>query len=471
MTALQLRTIHPSGPTFIILVAGVIFLLFGIGPNYLLALLVCALLIVGVFLLWRPGEPQILLFLFSFQWLQVATSVFFANLRGVALAESIDSFPGVDRATTLASIGLLSLAIGIRIAAGPQQASYLMMIRNSIQRIPASRWLKIHLIVWCVSSLSLVFARLVPGLSQPLLALADMRWGTFLIFTIVTFARPRGPRGAWLILFSLEFLLSLGGFFSSFKSVFLYTLIALSMVGTRITPRQILSGVTVAILMLILGLYWTAIKPEYRAFVSGGRATQAVVVGYDEALEEIVELVAQVDSTQLAKAANDLAERFAEIDIFSAVVTYVPNVRDYEWGKLWLDAISRPLMPRLFFPDKAVIDETALTNYYTGLNLAGFGEGTQIGMGYIADSYIDFGEIGMMVPIFLFGCFIGWSYRWLVSHPAGIGLVGCGLASSTLIQFTSIGTSSAKLVGGVTVCLLVAFIILNFILPRYMARL
>jgi hypothetical protein len=238
-------------------------------------------------------------------------------------------------------------------------------------------------------------------------------------------------------------------------------------VGTRITPRNIIFGLTVALLTLIVGLYWTAIKVDYRRFVSGGERTQTVVVGYGEALQKIVELVEQIESTQLEKAADDLAQRFAEIDMFSAVVAYVPSVRDHERGKLWFDAISRPFMPRIFFPDKAAINESMLTNYYTGLQMAGSAEGTQVSMGYIADSYIDFGEFGMMGAIFLFGCFIGYSHRWLVNHPAGIGLIGCALASSTFIQFTSIGFSSAKLVGGIVVSLLVAFIILHFILPRY----
>jgi hypothetical protein len=163
-----------------------------------------------------------------------------------------------------------------------------------------------------------------------------------------------------------------------------------------------------------------------------------------------------------------MSQRFAEIDMFSAVVTYVPSVIDHEWGKLWFDAISRPFMPRIVFPDKAAIDESELTNLYTGLHVSGTAQGTQISMGYIADSYIDFGEIGMMGAIFLFGCFVGYSYRWLVNHPAGGGLLGCGLASSTFMQLTSIGFSSAKLVGGIVVSLLVALIILNFVVPRFM---
>lgn len=109
-----------------------------------------------------------------------------------------------------------------------------------------------------------------------------------------------------------------------------------------------------------------------------------------------------------------------------------------------------------------------MSRQYTGMVLAGYSEGTQISMGYIADSYIDFGEIGMMGVILLFGCFMGFTYRWLIARPNGYGLLGYGLATATLIQASSIGVSSAKMVGGITVCVLVAVVLYNFVLPRYM---
>jgi hypothetical protein len=468
MVTTQIPASPTPKPTFIIPVAAALYLLFGIGPNYLFALLACIVLVIGVFMLWRPGEAQILLFLFVFQWLQLATTIFYANLCRATLIEFLRDYTDVEYAITLAAIGLLFLAAGIRLGAGRQQAFYLDMIQSLMRRIPPTRWLKLHLIVWALSSASLVFAGLIPSLSQPLQALANMKWGTFLIFTIVTFASPKGPRLAWLAIFSVEFVMSLGGYFSSFTSVFLYTLIALTAIRSRISPFQVVLGAVVSAIMLVLGLYWTAIKPEYRSYVSGGQTAQVVVVGHEEAVQKLLDLIMEVTPEQLLNAADGLARRFSDIDTFSAVVTYVPSVVDHEWGKLWFDAISRPFMPRLFFPAKAVIDESELTNYYTGLGVAGSNQGTQISMGYIADSYIDFGEFGMMGVIFLFGYFVGWIHRWLINHPAGYGLLGCGLSSSTFIQLTSMSASSAKLVGGIVVCILVAFVVLNFLVPRYM---
>jgi hypothetical protein len=223
-----------------------------------------------------------------------------------------------------------------------------------------------------------------------------------------------------------------------------------------------------AVMMLTLGIYWTAIKEDYRHFVSGGEQAQIVVVSRAEAFGKILDLVAGVDAQHLSRATENLANRFAELDIFSSVLVNVPSVVPHEGGTLWWDAVSRPFMPRMLFSDKAIIDESELSRRYTGIQMAGMEEGTQISMGYIAESYIDFSEFGMWGVLLLFGYCIGRIYRWLVDHPNGHGIFGFGLACATLLQAGSIGASSAKIVGGVLVCILVAAILLNFIVPKYL---
>jgi hypothetical protein len=455
-------------PLFIIPTAFVLLLAFGIGPNFPFALLACAVLVAGTFLLWRPGEAQILLFLFGFQWLQPTLMVFYANLRGLTLVDFMRDYPGIESATTLALLGLLFLALGIRLGTGRQQVLQIARFHEALQRIPPIRWLLLHIIVFVVSSAALLMAQAVPGLSQPLLALADFKWATFLIFTIATFARPDGPRTLWFATFCIEFAMSLGGYFSSFKFVFLYTLIAITAISLRLKARQVVVGAIMAAVLLMTGLYWTAIKEDYRRFVNGGTSQQVVTVSQGEAILKIAELVGEVTSDQLVQSADVMANRFSEIDVFSAVTDYVPRVVPHEWGTIWLDAVSRPFMPRILFPEKTVIDESELTNRYSGMGYSGAEQGTQVSMGYIADSYIDFGEFGMMGMILLFGYFVGVTYRWLVNHANGSGLVGGALASATFIQLTSIGVSSAKLVSGIVVSLLVAGLVLNFVVPRYL---
>src|SRR5690348_14103504 len=67
-------------------------------------------------LLWRPGEPPILLFAASYQWIQVSTLVFLADFQSKPLAEMSFS-PSVERAIWLGLAGLVLLALGMHIGA------------------------------------------------------------------------------------------------------------------------------------------------------------------------------------------------------------------------------------------------------------------------------------------------------------------------------------------------------------------
>ena len=384
-----------SRPTFVYPVAATLLLCFVFGPNLLIGLLSCVVLIFGVNLLWRPSEPQVLLYIFGYQWLQVTTLILIASFRGVAVSELYSGSPALDSAVLLVLLGISILAIGVRLGTGPQKAVYIARAQAVIFSVPPMRWLQLHMIMWGISTISLLLALIIPGLSQGFLALANFKWATFVILTMVTFTRPDASRIAWVIVFLVELVSSFGGYFSSFKFVFVFIILSISAVGVRITLGRAIAGAVTVFLMLFIGIYWTAIKPDYRQFVRGGQEGQVVTVSQVEATKKFFELAAEVDEQKFIDAQENLLTRFAELDIFSAVLVNVPANVSYQRGALWWDAMTRPFMPRILFPNKEIIDESELTRRYTGLQLAGMEQGTQISMGYIADSYIDFSEFGM----------------------------------------------------------------------------
>lgn len=452
-------------PPFMLPAAMVAFLLFGIGPNSLTAAFALAVLVIGSILLWRPGEPPILLYVFGFQWLQAAIGIFYANVNGLGLEEVSRYTRSFGLATTLSLIGLLFLACGIRMGAGRPSPRVTLQARQMIFRQTNLTWFKLYVVTWIAALVALALARAIPGLSQPLLALANLKWAAFLIFTIAAFSRPSSGFGLWIAAFVFEFMLSLGGYFSSFKLVFLFTLIGLGAAGVKISPARACFGVAVSAALVFLGVAWTAIKPEYRMFVSGGRQTQAVLVDFGSSVGKLLELVGGLSFERMGDAAGRMIERISYVEFFGAALDRVPTYIPHQFGTLWFDAISRPLMPRILFPNKPVIDESVLTNQYTGIGVAGADRGTQISMGYMAESYIDFGVVGMMVAIFLFGLFLGLIYRYITMHPHARGLLGMGIASAILMTAAQLEGSTTKLFGGLIVSLLVAWLLVQFVVP------
>jgi hypothetical protein len=217
---------------------------------------------------------------------------------------------------------------------------------------------------------------------------------------------------------------------------------------------------------LTLGVAWTAVKIDYRSFVSGGEKAQVVTVGYLERISMLAEMLRQLDGNAMADASEKLLQRIAYVDFFGVVLDAVPGVLPHENGALCWDAISRPFMPRLFFPEKTAIDDSVRTNYYTGLDLPTSEEGTSVSLGYMAESYIDFGAAGMMVPIFGLGLLLGRFYRWMLRRDPS-RLLGMALATATIFGASFLESSITKVFGGLVVAMLVSWIVLR-IAPLYL---
>jgi hypothetical protein len=334
-------------------------------------------------------------------------------------------------------------------------------------RMTPRRAAKLYAMAWLISFIALSCAWVVPGLSQPFMALAQLKWAFFFILSYVTFARPDAGKFYWMVAFFAEFAMALGGFFSDFKTVFFFSAFGMLAAGVRLSAGRIIGLALLASLALASMIMWTAIKGDYRAYVSSGEASQMVKVDYLDGMEKMGELISNLDSTKLTDAVNAFLSRTAYVEFFSLVLTYVPQVLPHEGGALWMDAISRPFMPRILFPSKTPINDSERTVKYTGQSLAGADEGTSISIGYVGESYIDFGRYLMMVVLFGYGVLVGKIYRWLHEHRNGRGLLGMGLASAVLYVAGTLEASITKVFGSIIVSLLVSVLILYFVVPRY----
>lgn len=437
------------------------------------ALTISALIVlaIGLAILLRKGEPPILAYIFAFQWLQSASAIFYANTLGQKIDVISPNGSNIELAIVLSLFGLLALVLGIRVAAGPALPNYGTFARHQAQLVPQKKWFLLYLATTVVALIAVALARIIPGLSQPLLALADFKWAGFVIFTFTTFANPKASRLLWAFVFLFEFVSSIGGFFSNFKSVFIFSLFGIIAARTRFSLSQSFGIAALFGLLLALGIVWSAIKPDYRSFVIEGEAASTVQMGYAERVEKLAELVGNLNAEQTQEAIGKFVERIMYVEYFGAVTDYVPKYVPHQNGALWLESITRPFMPRLFFPNKAPIDDSVLTSTYTGLNVAGAEQGTSISIGYMGESYIDFGSYGMMVAIFFFGLVLGGIYRWLMTSPRSAGIFGIGLVSSILMSASAIENSILKLGGSIVVSILVAFLIDRFVVPRITALL
>ena len=453
-------------PPAVLPIAIGLLLLAPISPNFMLVVAAALLLLIGSALLWRPGESPVLLFVFGFQWLQISTGIFYASWLGLTVNEFSRTHGDMQTAATLSLIGLLLLSCCMRLGAGADRPKDKEIARLSVRRHPTKDWFVLYVAAFLMAILFQATALVVPGLSQPLLAATNLKWAFFLMLTYSAFSAG-GVRAYWLMAFAIELVSSLGSYFSDFKTAFFFTIFGVVAAQVRFSARVYTVTAVLAAVLLTMGVIWSEIKPEYRRFVSGGQAAQVVTVSIGERIGKLGELVSNMDGAAFSDGVGTLVERMAYIDFFAAVIDHVPSVVPYEGGAIWWDAIIRPFTPRILFPEKSAIDDSAETNKYTGLNVAGADKGVSIGIGYMAETYIDFGALGMMPALAALGYFLGRIYRYFMTSSRSRGLLGMGLASAIISGAAKSETSFSKILGGIIVMLLVSEPLIRIVIPKY----
>lgn len=431
---------------------------------------VCALivLIIGSVLLWRPPESPILWFVFVFQWIELFSPTLLANWEGVTL-KSLERYGDPTYATWLAMFGMVLHVIGIRVGAGRADTYQGAIIAQQVHEFSQIRLFKLYLVAVMLVSLVPFVVEIIPGLRHPLGVSVNLKWAAYIILTIVTFSQPTASKGLWVVVFTLEVFQGFFGYFSGFKFVFLFTFLAIMTARYRFKIGQIVGALLLTIIAISLGVTWTAVKPEYRSYLNGGTNQQIITVGAAERIGKLYELTSQLDGEDVRRGGEALSKRLGYISFFGAATEYVPAVVPHAGGSILWDAVSRVFMPRLIFPDKPIIDESALVRKYTGQQVAGIDRGTQISLGFYAESYVDFGVYGMMFCLFGWGFFLGSGYRFLVRGRYSRGVLGYALATVVLLPAYGIGPSSAKLFGGIATSLLVLYFFNRFIVPRYLS--
>src|SRR5205814_5129677 len=174
---------------------------------------------------------------------------------------------------------------------------------------------------------------------------------------------------------------------------------------------------------------------------------------------KLADLVESVTWDNFTDGIDALILRVSYVNFFALTLENVPARVPYENGELWGGSVMHVLTPRFLFPDKPALDDSERTRLYTGVQVSGIESGTSIGIGYVGESYIDYGPVWMFAPIVLLGVLYGLINRFFLTRTR-YKLLGAALSVSVLIfSAYEIETSNVKLVGGVASVGLVSLVI------------
>ncbi len=225
-------------------------------------------------------------------------------------------------------------------------------------------------------------------------------------------------RRLFYVFVAIEFLTGFFSFFSAFKTVIYFMIVLLLGLLQLINLKRLINASFIIGGLVLFALIWTGIKGQYRSFVNGGTKNQVVAVSQEDALNKIYDLSSNVNQEDLNSSTYDLLDRLQYVFHFAKTIQKVPVDIPFTNGKNWLNNIEFVTTPRLFNPDKPVVDATEKTMRYTGLRYSGKRTGASFSLGYFAECYIDFGFWGMMFPLALIGLMYGLTYMYLMKNSS-----------------------------------------------------
>lgn len=434
-------------------------------PNPFLSVASLLGLTLIVKLLWRPGEPPALLFAMAFHWVQATMLTLDSNLRGLTLEERVGSHT-IAMAAWLSLLGVLVVTLGMRVGAGKSEAPGLrqeIAFQTTRLSVRALFWSSLGAII--AAQQITVLASFFSPLRQQILALSALHWIIVYLFTYAVLHQHRGYAELGLV-FAIELGIGFLGFFSGFKTVIFLMLMAALASPAALRGVRFRLIVSLSVVVLTLGLFWIAVKKDYRMFLNQGTGDQVVLVPIEKRISKLIELGGELDGQKLGNSIEALSDRLTYVTYFGESIQIVPDHLSYENGKLWWEAIENVLVPRFLNPNKRVINDSERTSFYTAGYVAGFQEGTSISLGYIAESYIDFGPVGMFLPLFLWGLLVGFAYRVLLKTPAFPLFGHASAAALVLMNAMYLETSNLKMLGGMLNAWLVLFLIQKFLTQR-----
>jgi hypothetical protein len=372
-------------------------------------------------------------------------------------------------------LGLIALAIyllGIQSAIRNIRAVPLTMLGSILSKYDGRKIILLYILVSILSALLNSPIVHLPG-AQLLLSITFLKW-VLLTLLIAHSLVTKSNKSVVVIILGVETLLSFSGFWAAFKDYVLVAIGAYLMLSPKLSLRAYFTLGLVFVITFFISVVWTYSKGEYRQYLTGGERSQVIVQQNQlDNLFKFTEIVKRDFSTSnfsysFSIGVENLVQRVSYIEFLALAIKQVPTYIPHENGRLLKSAFEHVLKPRILFPDKKPIYDSELTSKYTGVQFAGAEQGTSFSLGTVAESYIDFGKYYMFIPIFFFGLWIGWMYRFFILN--GYNVLWGMCYSAPIFQFAwSFPVPTSKFLGW-SITYFVSFWFFNKYLIQYLDK-
>jgi len=373
--------------------------------------------IVILWLAWRylrddDGLP-ILPMAMTFQWVQVTVGIWYfaATGRRLATMDMSDYRPMVLIGLGCVASLVVGLVAGLNIirmrrATSPKEAE-----RGATVPIGWRGLLILYVGVLALQGSIQEVAYQFPDFTQAILAFKFVH----LAVLFIILRRLSQPVLRWHLIaafLTLEVVLGVSGFFAGFREPLVMAVVALSEVFNARRPQHWIVLAAFVVAMLVVSLMWVSVKTGYRKEFDDETFAQSKSAQVNRMAT--LSTGWWQDQHEVTNDADKLVDRMWVVYYPALAVSRVPAVLPYTGGTLIWGALQHIVSPRIFFPTKAELqNDSDMVRKYSGVRVAGTEGGTSIAFGYAAESYIDFGQPWMFLPVFLYGVLAGLTYETL----------------------------------------------------------
>jgi hypothetical protein len=417
-----------------------------------------------------PSMPAAIGYFIIWQWAQIFSRVLLGVIDGETLAGGIYG-PPVERAYWYMLASVVVLAIAFRAVLGRVRA-------------PPPRLANVHrnwnlndLVLFYLGTLVVaIVARfgviLVPGLDQPLDAVSRVKVvALFMLFGTVMST----GKGTKLMVLVVLFEIGSGftGILSEFRGVFIFLAVAALAVRIRWTGTMAFGAVVWISVLLMLALFWTAVKAEFRQFATASTESQEINMPLSQRLGYLGAKAIDPSAIDWNLASYSLLARFAYVDIFGSVISVQDVAPESSFMRQWNEAFEHVAKPRFLFPEKPVLSDTEV---YVRLARGSAADemrlGTSISVGYMAENYADLGFPWMLAGILVQGLIVAVICRYFMTRQMP-WIVNEGLVMGFIYMLGHDGVEQSlpKYFGAAVMYFLVYALAVRFVFPTVLAYL
>ncbi len=415
------------------------------------------------FFLHQPYKPGVFTVLAIQHYLQIAAGIWLCNYLGKEINYNTASR---TTATMASMIGLVFLLVPVIYVQFRLPVQTRTSLTSYARQFSSQRVFILYVILYFFTNFLSYIALASGGLAQIIISLVKIKWIFFLLFGYLCYLKKENK---WLFFFCVlfEFLSGFLSVFSNFKTVIYFLVILLLPLFDKLDIKQVVFGILIGVFMGTLAIMWTAIKGEYRQYLSGGVKGQIVSddISTNESLDKIYELSNKVNSSQVNTAVVSFLDRLQYTYHFAKTIDRVPEVIPFQDGANWLDDLEFATTPRFLNPDKPIFDATEKTKKYTGLRYLGRDQGVSFSLGYFPECYIDFGLYGMMFMLLALGVLYALLYRYFLKKSSGNILFNYCVACAFFLEFSALEMDATYLLGRLFSSVVTFMLLVRFVFP------